>query len=63
MSASVVSPVFVGRQDEIAALTALLDRVQRTPAQPEAADQARPTAQLEAAAQPEPAAGMLVAQP
>ncbi|HEY5354204.1 MAG TPA: hypothetical protein VIK57_17275 [Streptosporangiaceae bacterium] len=44
MSASVVSPVFVGRQDEIAALTALLDRVQRTPAQPEAADQARPTA-------------------
>ncbi len=29
MSASVVSPVFVGRQDEIAALTALLDRVQR----------------------------------
>src|ERR1700733_12006709 len=28
MSASVVSPVFVGRQDEIAALTALLDRVQ-----------------------------------
>jgi ATP/maltotriose-dependent transcriptional regulator MalT len=27
MSASVVSPVFVGRQDEIAALTALLDRV------------------------------------
>ena len=29
MSASVVSPVFVGRQDEIAALTALLERVQR----------------------------------
>jgi DNA-binding CsgD family transcriptional regulator len=29
MSASVVSPVFVGRQDEIAVLTALLDRVQR----------------------------------
>ena len=29
MSASVVSPVFVGRQEEIASLTALLDRVQR----------------------------------
>jgi DNA-binding CsgD family transcriptional regulator len=29
MSVSVVSPVFVGRQEEIAALTALLDRVQR----------------------------------
>ena len=29
MSASVVSPVFVGRQEEIASLTALLDQVQR----------------------------------
>jgi predicted ATPase len=30
MSTSVVSPVFVGRQEEIASLTALLDRVQRS---------------------------------
>ena len=28
MSASVVSPVFVGRQEEVASLTALLDQVQ-----------------------------------